>query len=130
MHETKLKEDGMKRDMELIRKIVLAVEDGPNGYAPDDLCLGSYTPEQIAYHAYLLIDGGLAKGAITTHMGSSGPSAQVTSLTWEGHDFADKSRDETLWRKAMAIVQEKGGTVTIEILKDLLAKLARANLGL
>jgi len=80
--------------MELIRKMVLAVEDGPDGYAPDDLRINGYTAEQLAYHAHLLVEAGLAKGAITTHMGSSGPTAQITTLTWEGHDFAAAARDE------------------------------------
>ena len=119
----------MKRDMQLIRKMVLTAEEGPNGYAPD-LQIEGYTTEQLSYHAHLLIQARLATGPITTHINGTGPSAQITALTWAGHDFADKSRDEALWRKAMGIVQEKGGAVTVEILKDLLTKLARGNLGL
>lgn len=119
----------MKRDMELIRKMVLAVEDGQNGYAPDDLQIDGYTAEQLGYHAHLLIQDGLATGPITSHINGSGPSAQLTTLTWKGHDFADAARDETRWRKAMGIVQAKGGAVTLDILKDLLLQLARASLG-
>jgi hypothetical protein len=85
----------MKRDMELIRKLVLAVEDAPTGYAPAELGIQGYTPEQIAYHAHLMVQASLAIGMETTHMGSSSPSAQLTSLTWEGHEFADAARDET-----------------------------------
>ena len=119
----------MKRDMELIRKMVLAVEEGPNGYAPDDLRIEGYTAEQLGYHAHLLVEDSLATGPITTHINGSGPSAQITALTWSGHDFADVVRDETRWRKAMGIVQEKGGAVTLDIIKDVLLRLARASLG-
>jgi hypothetical protein len=48
---------------------------------------------------------------VTTHMGSSSPSAQLTGLTWDGHEFAAMARDDTAWRNAMGIVQEQGGAV-------------------
>jgi hypothetical protein len=74
----------VKRDMELIRKLVLALEDALTGYAPDDLKIQGYTPEQVGYHAYLLIDAGLSTGNDVSHMGSSSPEAMLTSLTWAG----------------------------------------------
>ncbi len=120
----------MKRDMELVRKMILAVEDSPTGYAPDDLRIDGYTDDQLAYHAYLAIEGGLAKGAITTHMGSSSPSGQIVSLTWEGHDFAATAREDSRWRRAMRIIQEKGAGATIDIVKDVLLRLTRGDLGL
>ena len=51
-------------------------------------------------------------------------------MTWEGHEFADAARDETRWKKAMGIVEEKGGAVTLDVLKELLLHLARMGLGL
>jgi len=122
--------DAMKRDMELIRKMVLAVEDAPTGYAPDDLDIEGYTDEQIAYHAHLMVQAGLAAGMDTTHLGSCNPSAQLTSLTWDGHEFAADARDETTWKKAMTIVQEKGGAVSLDVIKALLSHLVKAGLGL
>jgi Hypothetical protein (DUF2513) len=120
----------MKRDMELIRKMVLAVEEGPNGYAPDDLRIEGHTAEQLGYHAHLLIQDGFATGPITTHINGSGPSAQITALTWRGHDLADAVRDEARWRKAMGMIQEKGGAATLDIIKDVLLRLARGSLGI
>ena len=120
----------MKRDMELIRKLVLAIEDAPTGYAPDNLTLEGYTPEQIGYHAHLMIQAGLATGSDVTHMGSSSPQAILTSLTWAGHEFADAARDEGRWKKAMGIVQEKGGSVTLSVLTQLLTALMKGALGL
>jgi len=120
----------MKRDMDLIRKMALAVEDAPTGYAPDDLGIEGYTDEQIAYHAHLMVQARLADGIDTTYLGSSGPSAQLTSLTWDGHEFAADARDETTWKKAITIVQEKGGAVSLDVIKALLSHLVKAGLGL
>jgi len=120
----------VKRDMELIRKLVLALEDTPTGYAPDYIEIDGYTPEQISYHAYLMDDAGLAEGMRLDNMNSSGPETVLRNLTWAGHEFADAARDETRWKKAMGIVEEKGGSVTISVLTQLLTALMKGALGL
>lgn len=120
----------MKRDMELIRKMALAIEDSPSGYAPDDLTIDRYTLEQLGYHAHLMIQAGLATGSDVTTMGSDSPEAMLTSLTWAGHEFVEMARDETRWKKAMGLVEEKGGSVTISILTQLLTELMKRTFGL
>ena len=71
----------MKRDMELIRKMVLAVEDAPTGFAPHPLKIAGYTEEQVGYHAYLMVDHGLAKGTRVTTLASTGPQWVLRHLT-------------------------------------------------
>lgn len=119
----------MKRDLDLIRKILLAIEDHPQGYAPD-LKFDGYTDEQIGYQSYLLIDAGLAQGQDMAGFGSTGPNSKIFKLTWAGHEFADAARNDKLWTKAMGIVKEKGGSVTMDVLKDLLTSLMKAAIGL
>lgn len=119
----------MKRDLDLIRKMLLTVEDAPTGFAPA-LKFDGFTDAQVGYHAFLLIDAGLAQGAdITTH-GSDGPKAMIRNLTWEGHEFADAARDESRWKKAKSMVAEKGGGITLDVMKALLISLTKAALGL
>src|SRR6266545_4070275 len=103
----------MKRDLDLIRKMVLAIEDAPSGWAPK-LSIDGYTPTQVGYHAYLLVDAGLVRGHDVTIHGGTGQEALITSLTWAGHEFAEAARDDTRWEKAMGIVKDKGGTITLD----------------
>ncbi|MFZ2404550.1 MAG: DUF2513 domain-containing protein, partial [Methylobacter sp.] len=49
----------MKRDMDLIRKILLAVESGKQGMTVED-----YDDDTLRYHQALVIDAGLAKGSV------------------------------------------------------------------
>lgn len=119
----------MKRDLELVRKMVLAVEEAPTGYAPQ-LSFDDYTGAQVGYHAYLLVDAGLAKGHDVSTMGSEGPEAMITSLTWAGHEFAEAARDDTRWQKAMGLVKAKGGSVTLGILTQLLTGLMKGAFGI
>lgn len=119
----------MKRDMELIRKMVLLVEDNPSGWAPRRIEIEGYTHEQIAYHSYLLVDSGLASGSEVTHLGSSGPEYKLTHLTSAGHDFADSARPQYIWDEVVADIRKKGiASATIEVFKKLLDKQIKRHL--
>lgn len=49
----------MKRDMDLVRKILMALEDNPTGYFKDEMTIDGYTEEDVGYHCYLLLQAGL-----------------------------------------------------------------------
>jgi len=120
----------MKRDMELIRKMLLAMEGEPSGFAPISFALDGYTGEQIGYHALLLVEAGLADGNEVTHTESSSPTAILTRLTWAGHEFADAARDDTRWNKAMGIIKEKAGSISLAVLTSLLTMMMQKAVGL
>lgn len=46
-----------------------------------------------------------------------------------GHDFLDAARNEKIWKKAMKTVGEKGGTVTLGVLTQLLSTLVKHEFG-
>ncbi len=85
----------MKRDLDLIRKIILAVEDLPTGTVPDEIESDGYTSEQIGYHSYLIVDSGFAEGEDMGAFEDTSPNWQLAHLTSAGHDFADAARSET-----------------------------------
>ena len=114
----------MKRDMDLIRLILLNVE------GEEEIDLSLYTQEKIGYHSWLLSDAGLVEGQDITGLGDGHPEAIITWLNWEGHDFLDAARDDTTWNKAQTTIQEKVGTVTFDMLKALLVALTKEQLGL
>lgn len=120
----------MKRDLDLIRKIVLAIEALPTGYLLDQLKIEGYTSEQIGYHSYLIVDSGLAEGRDITTSEDSSPNWWINNLTSAGHDFADAVRNETVWNKATGIIKDKAAGVTLDILKQVLASVIKSTLGL
>lgn len=120
----------MKRDLELVRKMILAIEDHPSGWAPHDLAFEGYTRAQAGYHAYLLIDSGLAKGEHFGTFGSEASEGAIDFLTRKGHEFAAAARDDTRRKKAEGLITEKGGNVTIDILTPVLGNLMRGAFGL
>jgi hypothetical protein len=116
--------------MDLIRKLVLAIEEHPHGYAPAEIDVPDYSDEQVGYHLYLLVQGGLATGNDAEGFEAESPSAIIHALTWKGHEFADAARNETFWNKARKTVKEKAGTVGIGVLTELLKSMARSALGI
>jgi hypothetical protein len=119
----------MKRDMELIRKLILLIEDQPTAWAPSDIKIDGYTADQIGYHSYLLINSGLATGHDLTCAHNTGPYYSVSHLTSAGHDFADNARNQYVWDEVMDDIKKQGLTsVTIDLVKRLLDKLIRKRL--
>lgn len=115
----------MKRDLDLIRRILLKCEADPSGYAPHPLEIDGYEDEQIGFHVHVMVQAGLVDGADTTDTGAPSPAAIATSITWSGYEFLDASRDDQRWDKAKAAAKSAGG-VTLDVVKGILVGLATA----
>ena len=113
----------MKRDMDLVRKILLEVEKAPYEGGWVDLDIKNYTQGEVSYHTMLLNDSGLVEAQDLSTM--SGPDWRPKRLTWEGHEFLEASRNEERWERAKEIMGQKGGGFVFDILKDLLLQLMR-----
>ncbi len=123
----------MQRDMELIRKIMLAVEQHEHGFAPGDLKIEGSTDEQVGYHCYLLGDAELAEVVEIERRGAESPYAVLRKLTWKGHEFLDVSKDDTTWEKAKQRLTAAGKSlhsVTLGVLQSLLTEVAKQQLGI
>jgi hypothetical protein len=55
--------------------------------------------------------------------GSIDLTYRVKALTWEGHEFLDATKNETVWNKTKQLIADKGGSISIEVLKALLQQL-------
>ena len=89
----------MKRNMELIREILLFVEescDGKKYVSIEDAHLHEDDRYVIYEHCRLLIDKHLVKAMLTDEM-----VCYFDALTWEGHDFLDNARNSTVWKAAV-----------------------------
>lgn len=114
----------MRRDVELIRKLILAVEESPSARAPRDLTIEGYTDEEVGYHAYLIGQQGLAVVANNSTRGNK-LSAIILNLTAAGHDFADASRNATVWNTVIATLKDKAITAPISIIQAMLEQVMR-----
>jgi hypothetical protein len=107
----------MKRDMELIRKILLSIEATSQIKMPE---IEGYSDEQIGHHIYLLMQAGYVEGVESSSWDESIKKAIPTNLTWAGHDFLAACRNDTIWNQAKEVIKSIGEDVPIEVFKSVL----------
>lgn len=108
----------MLRDMEVIRKILFAIEEQFVDVAIYDLQIDGYDNKTVAYHCNLLYQAGLIKDYKAQYAENELYSFGVSALTWEGHDYLDKIRSETVWNKTKSVISEKGLPFMIETVRE------------
>lgn len=116
----------MKRDMDLVRQILITMsenERGPNIKWAE--ALPDYAEDVILHHAHLMSQGGLIDAIDVTSISHLLPVALPTSITWDGHEFLDSSRDPTVWDKAKKYVIKPAGGVAMSVLTEWLKAQAK-----
>jgi hypothetical protein len=112
----------------LWRDILLRVEAAPPGDRLE-LDLEGYDRAVILEHVALLREANLIDAKILKFFEGEG-SFFIERLTWQGHDFLAAARSDTLWKRAKAIVREKGLDVSVAVMTELLKHLSKSALGL
>jgi len=106
----------LKRDMDIIRKIILALQsaDRPITSVP------GISEIEFLIHGELIIEAGLAKGAVSPSGSKAGIPAKVIlfRLTWEGQDFADSITEDTLWEKVKENILKPSASWSFSILLE------------
>lgn len=120
----------MKRDMELIRELMLAIESQDGDFNYESIEALGYDEHQIDYHLELLIEEKLVGGEVHHLMGGSSPIIQVDKLSWSGHEFLDNARNESVWKDTMKQVKERGEGISLAVLTQLLIAATKQHFGL
>ena len=105
----------MKRDMDLIRRIALEVEALDVGDTLDGL--DGVEEEVFSMHAIWMDEAGLVDASINEYLDGL-TRANIKRLTWDGCEFVDAIRSDTLWVKAKENVMKPSMSFTFGILKD------------
>lgn len=116
----------MKRDMDLIRLILIAIEDHPDPMSWVNIDIPDHADLEISYHIMLLSQAGYIDANDLSS--ADGMCWKAKCLTWEGQEFVAMAKEATLWNKAKETVKSTTGTLTIEGLKIVLSSLIRAAL--
>lgn len=116
----------MKRDIELVRRILLSVEAmGPNDEW--EMQLPDVDEHVLGYHVGLLADGGY----VTAQSGTIHDLVPwVTGLTWAGHDFLDSIRDDKVWKDTTKRIASTVGTAAVDVVKQVAIFFAKQHIGM
>lgn len=116
----------MKRDFELIRKLLIFFEEKESPAHVEVPPIEGYDDGTIKTHLVLMHDAGLLRCEPIRSSTSDRVIYVVPfELTWAGHEFLDKIRDETVWRKIRGFISSKGGSVAFSVLNELATRLAK-----
>lgn len=99
----------MKRDLDLIRLIHLKVEDDYDCAELINLKIDGYSAKAIAYNSQLAFEAGYLSNCSVQYADNGVWTFSVGSLTWEGHDFLDRIRDNSRWGKIKKAARDRGG---------------------
>ena len=122
MQVRKCRKLDMTRNMDLIRELLLRIEQDPRFDGTqwlqfdnsDDL--GGHALKEVAYHLAILSEAGFLR----VNMLGDGGGLEISRLTWQGHEFLDDIKDLTIWKRTKARIEGLPGvalTVIAEIAK-------------
>ena len=111
----------MKRDLDLVREILMEVESWDDGSKWRGVSLRGRTKDEVGWHVRIMSDAGLIRAE---KFGATG-EVFVERLTWDGHEFLESARDDARWEAAKKTVTEKTGALGFDVLKALLSQLVR-----
>ncbi len=112
----------MKRDMELIRKLLLIVESLPDEWDVGDSLDLDVSSSTVRGHLEILQEAGYLDIKISSFVGG-GYSINKIRLTWKGHEFLDAVRSETIWKETKEAVTKTGGGMVVSVVKSVATKL-------
>jgi hypothetical protein len=112
----------MKRDWELIRKILLLIEDSPyldnaKALSRPEIEIEQYNQSEIDYQINLLLQAGLLEQLTIIKSNKS-----FRGLTWKGHNFLDLIKSNAVWEEATIIINDIE-CKTYALLRDILKRL-------
>ena len=122
----------MKRDMELVRDILLVIEeldsDG-NGCDGNDL-IANLTEKNEEYdkiiigHLFIMKEAGLVGFA---HMETFGGSiiTSAIKMPWSGHEFLDDIRDQHVWEKVKSKVGNRD-SISFAVIKAIVIEISKS----
>ena len=104
----------MKRDMDLVKQILLEAEDLDTPKL--DLPIEGYDQIVVNEHVYLCTQAGLIEATILRDQDGRAAQVITSRLTWQGHEFLQLARNNALWNKAKSNFKDKAVNFSFEML--------------
>ena len=124
----------MKRDMELIRDILLQIQRKED-LRPGSIEVEGCDPIILGRHLEMLYDAGFVEGIKSQQIGPEVPSIRITDLSWDGHDFIATLENKSVWGKMkQKFSADELATLPLGVIKavgsELLLAYAKAKVGI
>ena len=109
----------VKRDMDLIRNLLIKVEEvyepGAGSINFSKIRIDGYDDKVIAEHLLLMKEAGLIRNINAKQYVTGSTMLSIGNLTNEGYDTLEKFRNDTVWNKTKELARDKGLPMLIDI---------------
>ena len=126
----------MKRDLDLIREIMLVLEDkmeyGKNFQSTHLIEVmqdKTLSVEKLAYHLGLLVENDFIKAKEYRHQSGEPTDYLINTITSQGQDFIDTIRQDITWNKIKEKASNIGG-FTLSLLVDIGKEYLKKQIGI
>jgi Hypothetical protein (DUF2513) len=117
----------MKRDIDLVKKILCHLEDSDTVYT--EILLESYSPfpdytdDVVSYHLTLMHEAGYIQGHIAIENDAHIVDWGELQLTWHGHEFLSILKDKEVLNKLASISNDGLTSMSFSVIKEIAKKL-------
>ena len=119
----------MKRDLDLLRNMLLRIEEAESEIENSDFDDLSDNPQIIGFHIQLLIDADFISAIDASCIGSPDYFV-IHRLTFSGCEYLDSVRSNDVWGQAKKKLAGIGGSASLDVVTTLRSALAKAQLGI
>ena len=120
----------MKRNFDLIRKIMLDIENLDPNYGYVEVKFGDEDARAVDVHAALLIEAGLLNGKVIESEAGIIHKVFISGISWAGYEFIDYVKNDTVWNKAKETVLKPAVSASFQVLLEWAKQEAKNRLGL
>lgn len=121
----------MKRDLDLLRQMLLRIESLDS--SKHKITVDSFSDlnsdwNTIVLHIELLIDAGFIEASDVSTC--SADDYIIRRITFTGYDYLDSIRNDSIWNEVKQKISSVGGSVSLEVVKELGVTLVKQHLGI
>ncbi|MEE0303461.1 MAG: DUF2513 domain-containing protein [Senegalimassilia anaerobia] len=117
----------MKRDIDLVRSILIYVENAADEVDADEMATERWPIETVAYHVRLMAHHGLVDVSRDARdMNGNTIELTVAGITWDGQDYLDSIREPKVWGRVKKALAGTVGSTTLDIVRQTASMVALA----
>lgn len=126
----------MKLNSDCVREVLLTCEEVPiNSHTPLETFfsqkrLEKYSSDEIAYSMKKLVEAGFIDFKTVRVWGGPDFDGIFLDITWNGHQFLDAIRSDTVWAKTKEKISSTVGSTSLQVMGTLASTIATKLLGL
>ena len=117
----------MKRDIDLVRSILIYVENAADEVDADEMATERWPIETVAYHVRLMAHLGLVDVSRDARdMNGNTIELTVAGITWDGQDYLDSIREPKVWGRVKKALAGTVGSTTLDVVRQTASMVALA----